>query len=162
MCRLEASLGNDDTFEANYHRLINAHYRRWLACGSVRYRRCAIKNLGHPTADCQPRDVNCSFRLSLSSLRNAICCLFLSRSLFYPSPSCVPCFPFVLCFFYSLYFPSFFCLLCPPPPFSVARPAAILRREIYSDMARKDAESSANRRLLRPCIARRSRYRYDK
>lgn len=47
VCRLEASLGNDDTFEANYRRLINAHYRRWLACGSVRYRRCAIKNLGH-------------------------------------------------------------------------------------------------------------------
>lgn len=65
-------------------------------------------------------------------------------------------------FFIPFIFLPFSVCCAPPPPFSVARPAAILRREIYSDMARKDAESSANRRLLRPCIARRSRYRYDK
>lgn len=115
----ESQARNDDTFEANYRRLINAHYQAWLACGGVRYRRGAIKKFGPRRRTIANRgDVNCSFRCSLPSMYNTI--LFLFYFIFFcflcPDslvlhffflldsfpPVCLPFSPFPFCFSFGV------------------------------------------------------------
>ena len=158
-CRLKANHGNGDTFEANYRRLINAHYRRWLAGvwrGGVHYRRGRNQKFGprrRPIARATP-SANCSFRPSSLSLS-------LSFSL--SPPRLLPLvflsfFPLAVLSLLSLpnsFLPfSFFFVSfggTSLPQYRVARFIAA-RGERERERERK---TSTNRRLSRSCVARR-------